>query len=367
MTVQYVCRNMTMAAFAEGLRTMRGPQLNTPVLDRTGLEGMWNFDVKWSMPFFLPIGGSGERISVPEALEKQLGLKLEEVPVPTAVLVVDSVERTPSVNPPGVAEALPAIPAPTEFEVADVKLAEPDLRRPPRFQMQPGGRLTVDGMPMRFVISRAFNINNGDQIVGLPGWVDTVRVSITAEAPTESYTSPIIDPDTLAPMLRALLAERFGLAYHSEQRPISAFSLIAARPKLKKADPSSRIFCKIVPPSVNTPPNSQVLSCQNATMALFAERLQNLAPGLNSPVQDATGLEGGWDFTLPFSPIPPTLLNRPAPAPDATQNAPVASDPSGGYTIFESIEKQLGLKLESQKRTLPVIVIDRIQQKPTDN
>jgi uncharacterized protein (TIGR03435 family) len=102
-------------------------------------------------------------------------------------------------------------------------------------------------------------------------------------------------------------------------------------------------------------------------MALFAERLHNLALGLNSPVQDATGLEGGWDFTLAFSPIPPNLLNRPTPGPDLAQNAPVASDPSGGYTIFESIEKQLGLKLESQKRTLPVIVIDRIQQKPTDN
>jgi uncharacterized protein (TIGR03435 family) len=101
-------------------------------------------------------------------------------------------------------------------------------------------------------------------------------------------------------------------------------------------------------------------------MALFAQRLQNLALGLNSPVQDATGLEGGWDFTLAFSPAA-LLMNRPAPVPDAGQNAPVASDPSGESTIFESIEKQLGLKLESQKRMLPVIVIDRIQQKPTDN
>ena len=102
-------------------------------------------------------------------------------------------------------------------------------------------------------------------------------------------------------------------------------------------------------------------------MALFAERLLNLAPGLNSPVEDAAGLEGGWDFTLAFSPIPPTMLNRPAPGGDPGQGAPVAADPSGGYTIFESIEKQLGLKLESQKRSLPVIVIDSLQQRPTDN
>ena len=46
---------------------------------------------------------------------------------------------------------------------------------------------------------------------------------------------------------------------------------------------------------------------------------------------------------------------------------PTASDPTGGYTIFEAIEKELGLKLEKQKRTMPVIVIDSIEQKPTDN
>jgi uncharacterized protein (TIGR03435 family) len=171
------------------------------------------------------------------------------------------------------------------------------------------------------------------------------------------------DPEILAPMVRALLVERFGLVYHTEQRPLSAYSMVAAKPKLKKADPDSRSFCKTVPPSPKTPPNSMVLSCQNATMALFAERLLNLAPGLNSPVQDSTGLEGGWDFTLVYSPIPP----MPQIGPGRGADAGAASDPLIGYTVFESIEKQLGLKLEPQKRTLPIIVVDHIEQKPTDN
>jgi uncharacterized protein (TIGR03435 family) len=47
--------------------------------------------------------------------------------------------------------------------------------------------------------------------------------------------------------------------------------------------------------------------------------------------------------------------------------APAASDPNGGLTLFEALEKQLGLKLEKQKRSLPVIVIDHLEQKPTDN
>ena len=136
---------------------------------------------------------------------------------------------------------------------------------------------------------------------------------------------------------------------------------------MKKADAESHIFCRIVPPSPDTAPNLQILRCQNATMSLFAERLQNLVSGLNLPVQDATGLEGGWDFTLAFNPIPPMMFNRPGPPGDSAQGLPTAADPVGGCTIFESIEKQLGLKLEPQKRTLPVVVIDRIQQKPTDN
>lgn len=174
--------------------------------------------------------------------------------------------------------------------------------------------------------------------------------------------------DALAPMLRALLVDRFKMTYHSEERPMTAYSLVAAKPKMKKADPASRIFCKTGPAPAGAPPGSLTTTCQNATMALFAERLRNLYPGLNWPVLDATGIEGGWDFTLTFSRLPPNM-NGPGRGGDAgpPDGLPLASDPGGGYTIFEAIDKQLGLKLESQKRPMPVIVIDHLEQKPTDN
>ena len=104
-------------------------------------------------------------------------------------------------------------------------------------------------------------------------------------------------------------------------------------------------------------------------MALFAERLQNI-PAINAPVDDATGLDGGWDFSFSFNPIPPMMMiGGGAARLDQTvgQGAPVAADPVGGYTIFESIEKQLGLKLEAKKKMVQVIVIDKLNQKPTDN
>jgi uncharacterized protein (TIGR03435 family) len=111
------------------------------------------------------------------------------------------------------------------------------------------------------------------------------------------------------------------------------------------------------------------LTCQNVTMALFAEQLLQVYPGLNWPVVDETGVEGGWDFTLNFSNLPLGMLNGPGRSGDTGPGGvAAASDPGGGgATIFEAIEKQLGLKLKADKRPEKVIVIDHLEQKPTDN
>jgi uncharacterized protein (TIGR03435 family) len=370
MTVQYACRNMTMAAFAAGLGGMLGASLGpNAVLDETGLKGGWNFDVSWSMGMNIPIGAQGDRISVSDAVEKQLGLKLEEKPVPTPVIVVDSVNEKPSDNPPGLAETLPVVPAPTEFEVASVRPTSADNRMR-RMQMQPGGRLTAEGMTLRFLLNRAFNTNNSDQIAGVPKWADTDQYDITAKAPSEGPTSAAIDTEAMAPMLRALLADRFKMIYHMEDRPVTAYSLTSVKPKMKQADPASRTWCKTPNPPAGAPPGSRTLTCQNVTMAQFADRLQNTAQELNWPVLDATGIEGRWDLTLTYSMNLPVMTAAGGRGGDAAQpgaDMPAASDPTGGLTVFQAVEKQLGLKLEMQKRPMPVIVIDHIEEKPTEN
>ena len=106
-----------------------------------------------------------------------------------------------------------------------------------------------------------------------------------------------MDMEAVTPMMRALLVDRFKMTYHTEERPASAYSLVAAKPKMKKADPDSRTFCKNSNAPPGAPPGSRVLTCQNITMAQFADRLQNLGPGMNWPILDATGIEAGWDFT----------------------------------------------------------------------
>ena len=86
--VQYVCRNMTMPAFAAAMQGMLGANVGpNPVSDETALKGAWDFDLKFSFNLNGPMAmaGGAERISFGDALEKQLGLKLEKREIPTAL------------------------------------------------------------------------------------------------------------------------------------------------------------------------------------------------------------------------------------------------------------------------------------------
>jgi uncharacterized protein (TIGR03435 family) len=374
-TIRYACRNITMAGFAEALRRMFTANLSQrPILDETGLEGRWNFELTYTGAMMMMGGDSGGSISILQAVDKQLGLKLEEEQAPTPVMVVDSVNRMPADNPPGTAEALPPITAPTEFEVASVKEVEPATGRGPmmrRFGMQPGGKFQATNSPLSFLVNRAFNTNNRDQIVGLPPWADSTMFDVIAKASIETSSSgPMVDTEALAPMLLNLLKDRFGLAYHSEERVSSTYTLTSTgKPKMKKADPASRIFCKTPEPPPGSPPMTRVLTCQNITMAKFGERLQGMTQELSWPVADATELEGGWDFSLTFSMMSMPIYRGPGGegGRDSAAMATAADPTPTGVTIFEAVEKQLGLKLTMQKRPMQVIVIDHVERKPTEN
>ena len=104
---------------------------------------------------------------------------------------------------------------------------------------------------------------------------------------------------------------------------------------------------------------------QNMSMARFAEMLQGLAPGyIHSPVLDSTGLDATFDFTLSFS-MAGQLQSGPG---RRGGEAPTqASDPNGALSLLDALPKQLGLKLELTKRPVEVMVIDHVEQKPTDN
>lgn len=383
------CHNVTMERFAADLKSVSNGYVSNAVLNQTGLTGSWDFELKFTQRGLLGLAAQidgASATSLSDAIDKQLGLKLEERDIPTPVLFVEQANAKPTANAPDVAAKLPPSP-PLEFEVAEIKPVDPNARRTGfQFGVLPGGRVNLPGIPLRLLIMLAWGLptNQNAQLAGAPKWLDTANFDIIGKLPSElaPANGPNVPLQELGPALQALLIDRFKMKVHFEDRSVDAYTLIAVKPKLKKADSSTRTGCKaptnagtfIMNSSAGMP--ARAFNCQNITMAQFADQLQMIgAAYISHPVVNATGLEGVWDFTLSFSPIPPTQLagllagaRAAAPVGAAGPADITASDPiGGGASLFDAVERQLGLKLEVQKRTYPVFVIDHIEEKPTDN
>jgi len=221
-------------------------------------------------------------------------------------------------------------------------------------------------------------------IFGAPKSAETDRWDIVAKAPAAAAIIGAntgqdelpVDLDMLIDMLKTLLAQRFGMKYHMEDRPMPGYTLSTIKPKMKKADPTSRTSCKEGPAVLSktdsrdaNPILGRLLTCTNTSMAQFAELLPTLANGyVHSAVLDSTGLQGGWDFTLSFSTIG-QLRGRDGQGgnPNAINGTSDAADPNGAISLPDAMEKQLGIKMELQKRPVQVMVIDHLEQRPGDN
>jgi len=370
------CHHTTMEELAQNLPDWAGAYITDPVVDATGLKGSWDFDVKWTPRRWMQKAGP-DGISIFDAVEKELGLKLERQTAPRPVLIVDSVNRKPTPNAPDLARILPPMPPP-QFDVAVIKPSKPGRNTDIGLD---GGNLDARNATLKTLIAFAWDLseNGREELVGAPKWLDSDRFDIQAklldDTPASSVPNPIrVDVEELRHMLQVLLADRFQLKTHIEERPVLAYTLIAVKPKLTPADPSSRTRCKEGPgpdgndPRIANPVLNRLVSCQNMTMAQVGEMLQTVAGGyIFQPVLDATGLKGSWNFTLSFSSAGLTNSHEISPSGTPTTAGVSASDPSGALSLFDAVNRQLGLKLEKQRRTAPVLVIDHIDEKPTAN
>ncbi len=362
----YSCRNVTMQAFSETVRFLEVPGMlqTIPVVDATGMEGAWDFDFKFTSRAQRALSGA-DAISLLDAVDKQLGLKLEVKTTPLEVLVVDSGSQ-PTANEPGIAAKLPAAPPP-EFEVATIRPTGPDEQPRGNFL---NGRLDVQALPLKELIKAAWNINSDDLVAGMPKFTESAKFDIVAKASNDPAVASQIDEETVLLMLRALLVDRFKLASHMEERPVSAYVLSSSKPKLQKADPANRTSCKEGPGAdgkdirAGNPMLNRMITCQNMTMPQFAEQLPNLVPGyVQTQVTDETKLDGAFDFTFAFSGVN-VLRNA---LQGKSGDAAAASDPNGALSLSDALNKQLGLKLDSRKRNAQVLVVDHVEEKPTDN
>ncbi len=350
------CRNVTMAQAAGQFRQAGGGYFPHPIVDLTGLTGQFDFTFKWTPKGLLRSASvAAPPISFFDAVEQQLGLKLTAERRPMPAIIVDSVNRTPSPNPPGAAGSLG--PLVTEFEAASVKPNQSGA--PMRIQQKAGGRFESENVPLKLLISLAWSVDYAE-VSGGPKWIESASFDIVAKTIDFPATAP--PPfDVMRVPLRALLAERFKLAVHQEAQaqPVWALTVAKGGPKLKAADPATRSGCHQV--SGDSAGGAPVVSyaCQNTTMAQLASLLHKEAGGyVDHPAIDETGLKGAYDFTLQWTPR--SALNG---APRSSGGpSDVASDPSGGISFFEALEKELGLKLESgRKHPFPVLVIDHVE------
>jgi uncharacterized protein (TIGR03435 family) len=225
--------------------------------------------------------------------------------------------------------------SPLAFEVASVKPAPGFVNA--RVNLS-GPRVTISGYALEGLIMDAYKVEPW-QLSGGPVWRDTDPFDILAKAPGENAP----EPEQIRQMLQTLLEDRFKLKVHRETKEGPIYALVVAArngPKLKKSIAADSLF------SAGGPRRTMEMIFQKHTMEYLALQLANNGR-LGRRVVDKTDLTGAWDFTLTFA--------AGDPLPDS--NVP---------DLFTALQEQLGLKLESQKGLVEMLVIDHAE-KPSPN
>ena len=246
------------------------------------------------------------------------------------------------------AKLLPmAVDAKPGFDVATIKRTEPNISSGTFFTIR-GSHVIAVNTNGNDLVSLAYGLHS-KQIVNGPPWLLTARFDIEGVPDVEGRPNH----DQVKLMIQKLLASRFKLAVHHEQRELAVYAIIIGKngPKLTKTDRK---------PSDNTNfsyTNRVVLTVRNATMADFADGMQ--ASFMDRPVVNQTGLTDRYDFLLKWTPDgSQSGLGEKMPPPADDANAPPG--------LYTAIEEQLGLKLVSTKAPVDVLVIDHIEM-PSEN
>ncbi|HEX4319775.1 MAG TPA: TIGR03435 family protein [Acidobacteriaceae bacterium] len=234
------------------------------------------------------------------------------------------------------------------FDVATIKPVGPDDGKGRYIKMEGSDRFVVKDYTLKLLIAAAYDLNP-KTISGGPSWGESDHYNILAKSPGDLRPTR---SEQMA-MLRALLTERFQLAFHREPKEFSIFELDVSKsgPKLKPTSVPDQ------PPAVGPGvvyPQRIVLPGRNATMGEFTSLLQRAI--LDRPVVDKTGLSGRYDFDLEW-------------APDETQfggDVPVASADAPSPPLFRAIQDELGLKLVATRGPVDALIVDTAQR-PSEN
>ncbi len=258
-----------------------------------------------------------------------------------------------------------------KFEVASVKASSPTTIDPPIQAMRTPpdpGRFTRRDIPLSILIVMAYRLKPYEYAG--PSWLTSTRFDIVAKVP-EGVTQA-----QQMMMLQNLLAERFGLKVHREKREMPVYELVVAKGRAKfnqavavpprTAAPKMAFDADgvpVLPPGGGTAwglpgkdgTSSWGVMHEEITMERLAAILGSLIGG--RPVTDATGLKGKYDLAMHW-------LMPAGPSDSATPADPYVG---AGATVFAALQSQLGLKLQSKKGMVEVLVVDHCERMPTEN
>jgi len=279
--------------------------------------------------------------------------------------------------------------SPLQFEVASVK-PNTGGPGPTIVQIPLTGRVNILNATVRALLRASYRLQDY-QIIGGPDWLNADRFDIQASPPAD-YRPPApcfgadcpVSPAQM--MMQALLADRFQLRAHRETRELPVYELIVGRSgfKLKEVAapplpaPGAPPPPPPPPPPPGTPPPISTAGLPTpppgfmmnfgigfaATAVQLSALTSSLTQILGRPVVDKTGIKGYYTFKLVFSRDGLPNNGPTPPPPGGLAGGLTASDPMP--SIFTAVQEELGLRLDSSKGTVEVLVIDSVR-KPAEN
>lgn len=230
------------------------------------------------------------------------------------------------------------------FDVATIKPVESNTKSGRYLIMQGVNRFVGKNYTLKLLIAAAYNLSP-KTISGGPGWIESDHYDIVAVTPGEVRPTH----DEQMSMLRSLLADRFKLTFHREQKEFSIYELTVAKggsklkPSATPPDDPPQIISTVYP-------DHMVLPARNVSMSDLTSLMQRAM--LDRPVVDKTGITGRYDFDLEW-------------APDETQfggEVPAAPNDASSPPLFTAIQQQLGLKLEATRGPIDALVVDTAER-----
>ena len=250
------------------------------------------------------------------------------------------------------------------------------------------GHATFTNMSLMNLITQAYNVK--DYQVTAPSWMSTERFDLQTKEPADTTK------EQFGLMLQNLLAERFHLTLHHESKEFQGYELTIGKggSKLKESSPEDAAYdpAKAGPPAAPSGPpkldangfmsldhpglvmmmqmkGKGIAAHMTARAQTIGRLTEMLGNELKHPVVDGTGLKGKYDFTLEYAPenLPVPPGGGPPPPPPGAQGGAAEASDDLEPALPTAIQQQLGLRLDSKKIQLDVLVIDKAEKTPTEN